>query len=263
MKIDPKWKYAIDVNVCPFCGRGIMEEHLKNLLFSLRDTIDQLQKYPEQLDDWMLSNYNYIKTDSPDLKLYMPKDYVNEMMRERDLELSDRKIEKKKIIKVETENGEEEVVAEKIQDDEKTADFFKRAEVSKPKIDGKITTIAEKNEHLKKMAQQIKRAGATVVNAAGAADIISPEMIENADPEAVAEMQAILTGNESIMSSLSDMESNDDDPPDYIVNALNNRAAKMNGDTNAADMAKHQRMYDRVNRSKKNFSSGGGGFSRA
>lgn len=264
VQIDPKWKHAIDINVCPFCGQGIMEEKLKELFSSLRVTMDSLQEYSSQLNDWMLSNHGYIKTDSPDLKLYLPKGYVDVIKKERDLELAERKAEKKHIVKVETESGEEEVVVEKIQDDEKTIDFFKRADAAKPKVGGKVTTIAAKNQHLKEMVQQIKRGGAPVVNESGMAGMISPEMMEQADPEAVAELQSMFAGGDAVASSLdSGSDENSDDPPPFIVAALNSKASKQNGGNNTADMMKHQKMYDRVNESKKNFNSGGGGFSRA
>lgn len=271
VQIDPKWKHAIDMNNCPFCGNHIMEEELKKLFSSLRETMDALQAYPDQLNDWMLSNHNYIKTNSPNYQDYLPKDYKEEIKRERDLEIADRnrkreefldKQDRKFTVKVTSDAGEEEVLAEKIQTDEKTGDFFKRAEAIKPNIDG-FKSTAEKTKHLKDMVQQIKRGGAPVVNATGMAEIISPEMIQNADPEAVAEMTAILSGNESVSSALSDNSDDSDDPPAFIVAALNNKASKNNNDHNAADLLKHKKMYDGVAESKKKFNSGGGGFSRA
>ena len=77
-EIDPKWKFAIDNNSCPFCGQVILPEDLKELLSSLRSNIDSLmESYSNQLDDWMLSNFNYIKTDSPNIKDYIPKYLLN------------------------------------------------------------------------------------------------------------------------------------------------------------------------------------------
>lgn len=266
VQIDPKWKHAIDINICPFCGKGIMEDELKNLFSSLRSTMESLQAYPDQLNDWLLSNHNYIKTNSIHLKEYLPKDYKDEIKKERDLELASRrkdealeKQERKFTVKVATEQGEEEVLAEKIQTDEKTGDFFKRAEAIKPNIDG-FKSTAEKTSHLKSIVQQIKRNGSPVISSS---ELISPEMMDSADPEAVAEMRAILSGNESINSSLSDGADDSDDPPPFIVAALNSKAAQNNSGNNAADMIKHQKMYDSVSKSKKNFNSGGGGFSRA
>jgi hypothetical protein len=272
VQIDPKWKHAIDINVCPFCGESIMEEKLKSLFSSLRSTMQELQEYSDQLNDWMLSNHNYIKTDALDLKIYLPKDYKEEIKRERDIELAARKREedlakqdKRHIVKVVNEHGEEEeVLVEKKMEDEKTGDFFKRTDFGKPKINGKVTTVAAKTQHLKDVVQQIKRAGAPVVNASGNAELISPEMMESADPEAIAEMQSILSGNESVSSSLQDTGDGDDDPPAFVVQALQNRAKGNNGPgSNTADLMKHQKLYDGINNSKKNFNSGGGGFSRA
>jgi hypothetical protein len=41
-EINPKWKHAIDINVCPFCGKNIMEEHLKNCLVSLAAAMEEM-----------------------------------------------------------------------------------------------------------------------------------------------------------------------------------------------------------------------------
>jgi len=30
-EIDPKWAHAINNNICPYCGKIILEEHLKNI----------------------------------------------------------------------------------------------------------------------------------------------------------------------------------------------------------------------------------------
>ena len=126
MEINPKWTHAIDINVCPFCGQGIMEEHLKNLFSSLRQTMESLKEYPDQLNDWMLSNHNYIKTDSPELKQYMPKSYIQEIINQRDEEVQEEQkaiaqteTKKKSIVKVDDGSGEEqEVLVEKVQSEE-------------------------------------------------------------------------------------------------------------------------------------------------
>ncbi len=275
-EINPQWAHAIDSNVCPFCGKHIMEEHLKNLFGTLRETMEQLAPYQQQVDDWMLSNHSYIKTDAPNLIEYLPKDAVKELKKAQD---EKEFLERKKFtVKVQTETGVEEVQAEKIQSEEKTNDFFKRAEVirnvstnpapANPNASPTFQSPAEKTQYLKKVAQQIKRAGAPALNAAGAADMISPEMMDQADPEAVAEFQSLLTGGE-VASSLSD--SMDDEVPAHIL-AANMAAAKSKGgnsSSNAADLLKLQQMQERVKNSRESFESGtnrggkGGGFSRS
>lgn len=60
--VDPKWKHAIDSNLCPFCGSSIMDEVLKVHLSTLAEVMVLLnEQYTEQLDDWLSSNYNYFK----------------------------------------------------------------------------------------------------------------------------------------------------------------------------------------------------------
>ena len=59
-QINSKFKHAIESNTCPFCGSLIMEEGLKNLLTDLRGIMDKLSAYPEELKDFLYSNYSLI-----------------------------------------------------------------------------------------------------------------------------------------------------------------------------------------------------------
>jgi len=127
-EINPKWKHAIDQNICPYCGQPIMDEELKNLLSVLNDTMVKMQGYADQLNDWMLINFNFIKTDSDKLVDYVPKEYFKDLKKvEDDKDFQERKENKKFTVKVRTEHGEQEVEAEKIQSEDKTNEFFKRA----------------------------------------------------------------------------------------------------------------------------------------
>lgn len=268
MEINPQWKHAIDMNVCPFCGQGIMEEHLKNLFFSLRQTMESLQEYPDQLNDWMLSNHSYIRTDSENIHLYMPKEYADDIRKQYDEQLiEDKKVKDKKAadkkftVKVKNDKGEEEeVIAERVQSEEETSEFFKRAEAIKPNIEG-YKSPAEKTQRLKAMAQQIKREGSTVINQAGMASHLPADMIENADPSAVAEFQAMMSGvGDEVVSSLPD--GGDDDIIPSVVIAMANRAKGSQKDPDA-DLAKLHAQQQRVADSRRNFQSGAkGSFSR-
>lgn len=257
MEIDPKWKHAIDINICPFCGQGIMDEVLRDLISVLRETMESLQKYPDQLNDWLLSNHSYIKTDSPQLPNFLPKEYVHSKNRKSNEDAES----KKYTVKVMTEAGEQDVVAEKVQTEEKTNEFFKRAEAIKPNIDG-FKSTEEKTAHLKKLKKQIERDGSPVLNASGAAQaLISPEQMESADPEAVAEFQSLISGGENIASSLSDNNS-DDDIPSVVLNMA--ARAKGSNSSNAADLQKLQKQQDKIAEARRNMSSGAkGSFSRS
>ncbi len=278
VEINPQWKHAIDINVCPFCGKHIMEEHLKNLFASLRETMEALHEYPDQLNDWMLSNHNYIKTDSPDIGKYMPKEMLQELKKTEDEKEFQKKKEsqnQKFTVKVKNENGEEEeVVAEKIQSEEKTNDFFKRAEVIKSNKNNapspapgtaNFQSPTEKTQHLKKVAAQIKRAGSQGLDAGGGGFNIPAAMLENADPEAVAEYQSLISGGEVASSLSSDSDDYEDIPGgDFILQAnLAAAAGKTGSSTNAKDMAALQRLQEKASSSKRRMSGGGGSFSRS
>jgi len=276
VEINPKWTHAIDINICPFCGEGIMEEHLKNLLTSLRETMLKLKDYPDQVNDWMLSNFNFIKTDSPKLPDFLPEEYVRELKK---VEAEKDFVERKQfIVKVKTEAGEEDILAEKIQTEDKTNDFFKRAEVVRPNNDRQpggpkeqektFSSVSEKTRHLKDLKKQIEREGApAITNEEGLAAMINPNHLDSADPETVAKMQSLLhDGGGEVASSLG--AGDDDDAIPSVVMAMANRAKGKGGNSNA-DIAKLQQMHDRVATSRENFENGtnrgskGGGFSRA
>ena len=246
VEINPKWKHAIDINLCPFCGKEIMDSQLKDLLTSLADLMTKMQGYSEQLNDWMLSNYNFIKTDSPKLIDYLPKEEIKALLPP----VKEATESKKYIVKVKTEAGEQDIEAEKIQSEERTNEFFKRAEAIKPNLDG-FNNLAEKTQHLKKMALQIRRAGSTMVGDN------TPDL--EVDSEISSEMSDLFESN-YVKSSLDN--SVDDDIPAVVLNMAN----KKNNKT-PADLLKLQKMQDRVLESKKNFESGAsrgkGSFSRA
>ena len=93
------------------------------------------------------------------------------------------------------------------------------------------------------------------------------EMLEHADPEAVAEFQSMMSGGE-ISSSID--SGGDDDVPSHILAANQALAARKGkgGSSNAADLLKLQQMQERVKNSREAFETGenrgskGGGFSR-
>ena len=261
-EINPKWKHAIDRNVCPFCGECILEERLKNLLTSLRETMDALQGYPDQLSDWLLSNFNFIKTDSPDLILYMPKEAVRSMKKE----LDDEDFEKRKsIIRVKTENGEEEVLVEKVQSQAKTKSFHDRASAGLFEKDEVPKNIADKTQYYKAITKKIKSESMSggVIPEEGLMAMVRSSSTE-ADPDTVAEFQSVLSGGDIIASGLQETATGDDDDiPAVVAHMANRAAAKKSNGVNERDLQSLNEMQNKVKNAQKKFSSGGGGFSRA
>lgn len=292
-EINPKFKHAIEQNACPFCGGSIMEELLKSLLVSLRETMQKMQEYPDQLDDWMLSNYDYIKTDSPDLIAFVPREQLKDLRKEVDNEEFERK---KKVIKVKIENGKEvEAVTEKIQSDSKTAGFFERAQIIK-KGDGSggdlddgdsdssdtsdeeqdfqpnpvkpnqkpraFKSAAEKTRHLKEIKKRIQSEGAqAVIGEAGLATMIDPNNLDNADPEMVNAFESELSDGDIVASALPTSGLDDEDAMTDRIMSINMAAKGKNnknkgGAYNEADMKALKEMHARVAKSKRAFEDG-------
>lgn len=264
-EINPKWSHAININVCPFCGKHIMEEHLKNLFVSLAETMGALQTYPDQLNDWLLSNHNYIKTDSPQLKMYLPKDVLKEMR--KDFDDAEFQEKKKSIVKVKTQDGEEDVLVEKVQSEAKTESFFDRAEAishtERNKKDGH-KSIAAKTQHLKEVTQKIKEERAAgIIDEAGLASMIGSE---KADPDTVAELQSMMATGDIIASGLPETsDGDDDDIPSAVLSMASRAAAKKGhgGGPNEADLQSLHEMQHKVKNAQKRLASGKGGFSRS
>lgn len=262
--INPKFKHAIEQNVCPFCGGSIMEELLKSLLISLQETMAKMQEYSEQLDDWLLSNYNYIKTDSPNLVAYVPQEVLKELKKDSDDQEFQRKRRLEKV-KIRNEDGkveEQEVLVEQIQSNARTAGFFERAELIKRgerDDDGDLdtgddTTIpeddevelksvkptakpktfksaAERTQYLKGIKKKIeieakgKKTG--VISQEGLASMMEGSGGEaEADPEDVAAFQAALSEGDIIVSSLPNSSIDDEDAMTERVLAANLASSK-------------------------------------
>ncbi len=152
-EINPKWKAAIDKNECPFCGDVILDEKLKELLSTLHGLFDALQEYPAELDDWLLSNFQYIKTSSDKLINYVSP----ELLHKKPLTAVGKRTE---IVK--DEKGEQEVVIEKTQTPEETNIFFNRAFNKKEGANVADETL-NRTSHFKEIAERIKKSGSTSI----------------------------------------------------------------------------------------------------
>jgi Zn-finger nucleic acid-binding protein len=270
-EINPKWVHAIENNVCPSCGQVIMEEHLKGLFSTLRKTMEQLNPYQDQLDDWMLSNHNYIKTTSDQLRSYLPHNEQVKHPKEQKINTETQQ----SVIKVKTDKGEEDVFVEKLVSDDAAQDFYKRAtDVRiKPLVPGKPSayeTPDQKSARLKKMVSQIHKG--EILMTSDSEDevggmVISPDLLDNADPNVIADYQQMMEGTQQLSSSIAD--SMDDGVPDHIL-AANRSIAASKGNvsaSNAADLLKLRQMQDRLSSSRESFQNGEnrgkGGFSRS
>jgi len=272
-EINPKWKHAIDINVCPFCGKHIMEEHLKNCVAALSTAMEAMAKYPEQLDDWLLSNHNYIKTDSPNLKAFLPKETIKEMRKVLDDEEFQEK--KKSVVRIKTldEDGkvvEQDVTVEKMATDDRTQTFHDRANnmlKQEKAVDGDPKSVADKTKDLRAVAEKVKREVAAAMSnkEGGMASMMSKESMAEADPEAVAEFQAVIGSGDIVASGLpatATADGDDDDIPSVVLAMANMKKGGGPAGANEKDMRALVNMQAKAQGASKRLGSGKGSFSR-
>ena len=230
-EINPKWKHAVDTNLCPFCGQAIMDVELKGLLSTLSNTLDALTSYPEYLEDW-LRTHGYVHEDKI-VKIEAPLTLAPQQA---------------------INPSNKDTVA--VQNQEVTNQFFKNAEATK---------AAGRTQQLKEMAQQIKKQGATSLTANPLGAMINPEDLNTADPEVVADLQELIGDGSAIASGLP---YNGDDGEDAIPPAALALAQMSggNGQNNAKDLFKLQQLQSKSKDARNRMlsgSSGKGSFSRS
>lgn len=229
--IDPKWKHAMENNVCPFCGDHIMPEDLKTNIISLREIISSFkEKYSEQLDDLLFSNYNYVKVDSPRMKQFIPEPKVIYRAASEPTETS---------VSEDNSNKDPSVIG--VQDPEVTSKFFKNAGVNK---------TAARTEELKNLVSQIKSNNPKINS------LMKQSSAEN---EGMSDEDLV---ESEINSSIS---YDDDDQIPAAVLAFTNQSNKNNPNYSAKDMLRLQQLQQRTAQSRKNVVNGTGGrgsFSR-
>lgn len=135
--------------------------------------------------------------------------------------------------------------------DESVNKFFKNAGVDR---------VVSKKQHMQSLLSKI-RDGSDSVDMSGG--VMSRDMMESADPEAVAEYHAMM-GGESEDEIYSSSQSYDDDGDDDIPPAVLAMANKARGNSNKSnqsnDLEKLQKMQARS--AKNRMTGGSGSFSR-
>lgn len=230
-EINPKWKHAVDQNLCPFCGQLIMDADLKALLSTLSVTLEKLTSHPDHLEDW-LRTHGYVREDKI---VYAPTPIATGMTTVAHAELPKDTLS--------------------IQSQEVTNKFFKNAEATK---------IVGKTQHYKEMVSQIKKQGASALTANAMGGMISPEDLNTADPQVVADLQEIL-GTPEIASSLPSSDDGEDDIHPIAL-AMAQAAGGKGGQSNAKDLIKLQQLQSKTASARNrmlNGSSGKGSFSRS
>lgn len=233
-EINPKWKHAVDTNLCPFCGQAIMDTELKGLLSTLSTTLESLASYPEYLEDW-LRTHGYVHED----KIVQAPPII---MAPTQLKADGRPLDKDTV---------------SIQNQEITDKFFKNAEATK---------IVNRTQQLKEMAAQIKKQGTQSLTANPLGGVINPEDLNTADPEVVADLQELIGSSQEIASSLPPGGDDGEDDIHPIALAMSQMGAGKSGQSNAKDLFKLQQLQSKSQTARNRMlsgSSGKGSFSRS
>ena len=76
IEIPPTWVVALNSNICPACGKAIMDDVAKDLIKDLAEAMKQMPNNPEGLAGWLVSNYRMQKIGA-----YEPVNFVTAQKR--------------------------------------------------------------------------------------------------------------------------------------------------------------------------------------
>lgn len=249
--INAKWRHAINSNNCPFCGALIMEEHLKNLLSALGEIMDKLEEHPEYLEDWLKTNYKFVKEGSIQAMAPTKKSESNS---------------EEFMAKVRTEDGIIDVPTKKLSNAAKTNDFFKRADAKNP---------AQKTQHIKEMVNKIRTQGSSgIMSNSNSEELssanITPEMLGRANADEVEQMEKIIMAEQGIpmgmQADIDDVDDLDHLPPSPFLNMPAQGQYADPSEYNAKDAMRLQNSLNKTASARNkmlNGSAGKGGFSRS
>jgi hypothetical protein len=59
--VPSRFAHAHKTNICPYCGKEIMDMELQTILNALAKALDDSAPYADQIEDWMQTNYSFKK----------------------------------------------------------------------------------------------------------------------------------------------------------------------------------------------------------
>lgn len=261
-EVPSKFQYAIATNCCPLCGQQIMEPELQKILSSLREVMAEAASmdYQPAAFDWLHSNFKLISTDGDEYRA------LQEELTKVKQELQEAKEKYTKPVPrsgkansmqapidspqmgVDDEGHAVQLEGDSIQDPERTQLFMNRASAAK---------MNERNNHFKKIVNQIKKSGTVSSSGNGDIGIITPEMIMAASPEEVEEMEAMLSGGLPNVASSISSDYDDDELPPIAESLIAMGSGKQSADYNAKDVAALQKLQSKSAHAAKALDRGG------
>lgn len=255
--VPPKFAHSIAVNCCPLCGNEIMEAELQSALTELKSAMSIAKLYPDEVFDWLKSNYSLIPQSSVSIQLAAMESTMNTRVQ---AEMDKFKANYFKATPANLKRAEEnsildqdgnQVVGETIQAPEQTNKFMKNAGVNK---------MVSQNDRYREIVKEIKKNGApALMSEGGGAGVISPDMLQQAwEAEDTEEMGAYFGNGPGVSSGLdSDMDGDDEGVPAFVL-SMANQAKQSNGGTyNPKDVAALQQLHGKARRASNALNNGG------
>ena len=257
--VPPKFSHAILVNICPLCGDPIMDDELQSALADLKSAMTATASYPNEIFDWLKSNYNLFTLDDVTAKLNeaeakLKETYTQQIV--KPIPKSAQPLPPPKEIQVDEDGNQ--LTGQVIQSPDQTSKFLK---------DPKVTRAISKQDHFKNVIKQIKSSGkmpeSSGISGGGGGGALTPDMIEGIDgseggldSEELAELNAAFGNDEpGIQSGLDDEMGFDDEIPLAVLNMAN--AAGGNVGSNNKDLKKLAALQGKSARASNAMRTGG------
>lgn len=234
--VPTKFVHAIAMNCCPLCGRAIMQEDLQESLIILGDVMSvSIDKYQQEIFDWLKSNYNLI-----------PQAEVNQLLEQAELKWKESYTKPvAKSAKKFQQNQNSESEGEVLQTEETTNKFFQNAGVKK----------ILSPEDVKSMVKQIQGnpQPMPLVDEEGV-----PLATEPLDSEELEQVKKMVAGDLQDLDS-GDGEDNFNEPLPSVVMAMQRQA--QNGNSQSAyqrDLETLARIQGKSKKASNAMNRGGG-----
>lgn len=252
--VPPKFAHAILVNTCPLCGDVIMDEALQISLKALKQVMEAVNSYPQEIFDWLKSNYSLYSETDVQSRVSEAEEKIKELSRRLPPSSAQSlKTNLQQADEVQLDANGNQISGSVIQPSEQTNKFFKNAEATK------TLDRQEQLSNMAKIARQIKKSGSASVSEDSDANgnVVTPEMMgmdSNADPVQLAELRNAFGTDPNEGADPADM-----DYEDEIPSAVLNMANKAGGGqgVNQRDLMKLQNLQHKSSSAKNQIAKTG------
>ena len=234
-----------------------MDEELQSALADLKSAMTAAVSYPNEIFDWLKSNYDLYTLDDVTARLNEAEVKLKETFAQqavKPIPKSAQALPPPKTIEVDDDGNQ--LTGQVLQSPDQTNKFFK---------DPKASRAISKQDHFKNVIKQIKKSGTMPESEgiSGGGGALTPDMIEGSgegglDAEELAELNAAFGNDEpGIQSGLDDDMGYDDEIPAAVMNMANAAGGNISGGPNKRDLMKLAALQGKSARASNAMRSGG------